>query len=118
VIAPAIDEKVLADLIRSLGDRAAEVLRLWLDTLDDRVAAIRAGAMDMDRQALAIAAHTLRGSASYVGASRLTDTCAEIERRLNAGMSAAAALHELVGRVERDAADAAEVLRALPALRE
>src|SRR4051794_10142130 len=61
-----------------------EILGLWSADLDDRLGAISTAAGDRDAQGLAIAAHTLRGSSMYVGASRLADSCAEIERLINA----------------------------------
>ena len=60
-----------------------ELLGLWLGDLDDRVAAISTAAGAGDARALAFAAHKLRGSSMYVGATRLADSCVKIERLID-----------------------------------
>lgn len=111
-----LDEGALATLLASLGDHGREVIELWLSGLDERVEAIRSAARAGNTPGLAIAAHTLRGSAMYVGAARLVDSCAEIERQLHAGR-AADAIDSVIYRVQRDAAAAADALRASAVMR-
>ena len=105
-----LDEQQLIDQLRPLGEQGADIVELWLETLDERVAAIDTAAAARDTLALAIAAHTLRGSAMYVGAVRLADSCAEIERQLNRGLTVHA-IGPHVRQVEQDADATAAALR-------
>ena len=106
---PVLDEEALARQLGSLGDHAAEVIELWIATLDERVEAIATATRAGVTQRLAIAAHTLRGSAMYVGAARLADHCAEIERQLHRGTEPVA-LQPLAAQIRRDASEAVAAL--------
>src|SRR5262249_15959756 len=57
-----------------------EILRLFLEDSPTQINAIREALSVDDAEAVRHAAHSLKGSAGYVGASRLASICAGIER--------------------------------------
>ncbi len=97
----AIDPAVFAGL-RALqepgeADPIAELAGLFLQDTPPRVEAIHAASNLSDITALREAAHTLKGSASNLGARRLAGVCARIETaaRQNDAAAAAALLPQL-----------------------
>lgn len=86
-----------------------ELLDIWLGDLDHRLRAITIAAGAGDVRALIIAAHTLRGSSMYVAATRLADSCAQIERLIN-DRAAWPVIDAAIGAVWRHAAEARAAL--------
>ena len=86
-----------------------ELLGLWLGDLDDRLEMITSAARNGQARALAIAAHTLRGSATYVAASRLASSCAEIERLIDS-LAAWPAIDAAIGTLYGHAGEARAAL--------
>ena len=112
---PVLDEQALADQMRPLGEHASEVIDLWIANIPERVSAISTAAHAGVTQRLAIAAHTLRGSAMYVGAARLADRCAEIERQLHGGVPADE-MDEIISQVQQEADTAVAALLSTAAI--
>lgn len=114
--APVLDEQALVERLGPLGGvHAAMVVDLWLASLTERVDAIRVAAATRDASGLAMAAHTLRGGAINVGAQRLAEDCAEIERRLRDGATIGA-VGDTVIDIERDASASRDALLTTTAL--
>jgi CheY-like chemotaxis protein len=74
------DEEAL--LQRVSGDRVlmAEVIRLFLEDVPPRLAAIKAAVTGRDSEALRAAAHALRGAAANLSAARLVEAASVLER--------------------------------------
>ena len=89
---PIIDHDHLARY--TLGDRALEreVLKLFVDQIPRTLEELDTAENDADRVR---AAHTLKGSAWAVGAARLADVAARLEREAREGRSIAGLREEL-----------------------
>ena len=72
--------------------------------------ALGAASADGDREQLRRVAHTLKSNAATFGAERLALACEELERAARNGEGADG--HELVGRIEAEAALATPALTA------
>ena len=107
---PVIDPDAWALYMRPLGEAADEIVEIWQRELDRRVAAIADAAGRRDEPALADAAHTLRSSATYVGAARLAAACGRVERAL-AGRETWDVIDAEVPTIRREAFDASHALR-------
>lgn len=107
---PVLDR---AAILGQLGPPGAalvdELLGLWLGDLDGRLETITRAARDGQPQALAIAAHTLRGSATFVAAARLASSCADIERLIDS-LAAWPAIDAAIGELCGHAAEARAAL--------
>jgi signal transduction histidine kinase/CheY-like chemotaxis protein len=107
----ALDREALDGLREDLGD--AGVLRQVLTAFVDRAPVVLANLEDAaacgDRETLAAAAHTFKGTSATLGARALSEQCAELERLARAG-----SLEDVRGRLH---ALATEVERASQALR-
>ena len=79
-----------------------DVLSTFVATLDDRVAALRAGYASLDLSALASAAHGIKGGCRQLGAEPLAQLAAELEVELRNGQGLSAA-GMLVARMEVEA---------------
>lgn len=78
-LASPIDNALIAPL-RDLGpDDLRQLIHMFLDEANGRVARLRALQQQGDAVELAKVAHTLRGTSAAFGATRLTTLCAEIE---------------------------------------
>jgi two-component system, sensor histidine kinase and response regulator len=64
-----------------------ELVALFLEELPDRMADLQKAGKQGDVPALRAAAHTLKGSASNMGARRLADACRQLEEQLASGTS-------------------------------
>ena len=64
------------------------LVALFLEDLPDRVADLQRARDSRDLAALKAAAHTLKGSASNMGARRLADACRQLEEQLTSATSA------------------------------
>lgn len=94
---PALDVAVLEALADDLGgfEIVGDLVDTFLEELPSRVEAIST-ALDDDPTAAKRAAHTLKSSARLLGAARLADVCAEIERE----GSSVASVEQLAAAVE------------------
>jgi signal transduction histidine kinase/DNA-binding response OmpR family regulator/HPt (histidine-containing phosphotransfer) domain-containing protein len=108
---PLLDANVIAGL-RDLGDATddvlAEVIDLYVDDAPSRFEAMRTALSSNDGAALANAAHALKSSSANVGAMRVRALCEQIEQLGSTGGAA-----ELLGKLEREYADAVKALRGL-----
>ena len=79
------------------GSLIADMVEMYLADVPPRIAAMQAAHRSGDAKALASAAHALKGSASNLGASRLSAICKVIEAAGNADQlaDATAALEQL-----------------------
>jgi two-component system sensor histidine kinase/response regulator len=98
----ALDPGVVAGL-RQLAEAAGgevldELAELFAADTPQRLATLRQAAADGDADALAEAAHSLRGSAANLGATAMVRLCQQLERQANSGDLHAA--EELVARLE------------------
>jgi HPt (histidine-containing phosphotransfer) domain-containing protein len=99
----------LRRLTRGRPERLSALLAAFLGETPQLLVALRAALADGDAASLRAAAHSLRGTALYLGAARLADLCADLER-LGGGRLAEAA--PLVDAVEPLVGRLAEALRA------
>jgi CheY-like chemotaxis protein len=87
-------------------DIVAEVVQIFLQDAPARLAAIRAAIAQGDMATAARTAHTLKGSASHLGAKTLTMLCARFEDKVRSGAEfnatfAVEAIEEELDRVKR-----------------
>lgn len=59
---------------------AKRILDAYLADLPVKLEEMHRGAAQQDPNAMALAAHTLKGSSSYVGAGRIEQLCADLEQ--------------------------------------
>jgi CheY-like chemotaxis protein/HPt (histidine-containing phosphotransfer) domain-containing protein len=85
--ATVIDRAVLRSLARDVGDEAIveEICELFLTETGPRLLEIERAAHARDAEELRVSAHTLKGSASNVGAIAVASAAAELERLARAG---------------------------------
>lgn len=76
---PALDPAELLRLKRELGPNAVRVAEVFLKVAPKRLTAVDEAHKARDGQGLKRAAHTLKGSASQVGALPLIRLCKELE---------------------------------------
>jgi signal transduction histidine kinase/CheY-like chemotaxis protein/HPt (histidine-containing phosphotransfer) domain-containing protein len=79
---PVVDLTVMPALH---GDRAGSLVKLFLTTSQTQVEAMHRAAAAGEGQELRRLAHSLRGSAVYLGAARLAARCEELERAVDQG---------------------------------
>ncbi|HVL51628.1 MAG TPA: Hpt domain-containing protein [Actinomycetota bacterium] len=107
-----IDQTKLAELraLERPGKEGffAKFLGVFLADAEKQVERIRRAAQERDHEAVAIAAHTLKGSSYYVGAGRLADLCRRLEDLAEQGVLEG----EPAAAVERELAEVSAVLAA------
>jgi two-component system sensor histidine kinase/response regulator len=90
---PPLDEKTLQSLQSDGDDEFAELIELFIASAPAGIAEMTRAIEETDPTALAMAAHTLKGSCSNWGPSPLRERCAEIEKiGRNGSIEGAAAL--------------------------
>jgi len=108
-----VDGEIVAALREDLGGAVGELVGLYLRELPTRVAAVRAGVTARDGDAVAAAAHSLRGASATFGAAGLAALCAALEQAVREGrladLAAAAAPLEALAAQTADALRAAVV---------
>ena len=82
--APALDHGVL-DGLRELDRRSrsgflVRVTRAFLEQAPQQLATLAASVEQSDADSVALVAHSLKGSSATIGARRLAEICAELER--------------------------------------
>jgi CheY-like chemotaxis protein/HPt (histidine-containing phosphotransfer) domain-containing protein len=86
---PGVDPSVLLELrafaLPGESDPVTRVIALFQRDVPGRLAGLRAMLEQGDAQALAVAAHALKGSAGAVGAYVVHDLCAELEELAESG---------------------------------
>ena len=85
----AVDQRAL-DGIRSLANDTApdlldQVIRLYLGSAAELLAQLRAGLQANDKDAVRVAAHTLKSSSANLGATALADMCKQLEHAARVG---------------------------------
>jgi CheY-like chemotaxis protein len=86
---PAVDERILEDLIQTLGtdpNEIAHFFTLYFETAAQLMEKVRAAAAAGDLTSLSGHLHALRGSSELFGATRLNRLCKETKGLLAAGM--------------------------------
>jgi CheY-like chemotaxis protein len=93
VVDGAIDRRVLDQLREDLGGAApvGEVIATFLEKTPAILAELRDAAAQSDGERIRQAAHTIKGTSATLGARRLAERCAELERMGRAGDVAGAA---------------------------
>jgi PAS domain S-box-containing protein len=108
---PTLDSKELEMLFGELGNEGvglyAEISGLYLEEIPKRMKELRNSISSEDREAAEKAAHTIKGSCRQIGAARMAEIVAEIERETRHGdFSAArdlmAQLHDEAHAVEKE----------------
>lgn len=103
-----LDAEVLDMLVEAIGDEGARgVIALFLDECRELSAAM--AAPGADRAAVLHAAHSLKSSAGQLGALALSDAALAVESAAGTG---APDLQQLIGALNRCAAEAREALSA------
>jgi HPt (histidine-containing phosphotransfer) domain-containing protein len=82
---PMLDLALLNELYEAVGEELPTVIEPFLEFVETATAAMEAAHRQQDLPALALEAHSLKGSASNLGASRLAQTCARVEQHARAG---------------------------------
>ena len=94
-----IDRKKLEDLrkLERPGNEGflARIVGVFLADAEKRMREIGRGMQAADSEAVALAAHTLKGSCSYVGATHLSDLCRALEEAADRGTLDAARAEEV-----------------------
>jgi len=85
----AIDQRAL-DGIRSLANDTApdlldQVIQLYLSSATELLAQLRAGLQANDKDAVRVAAHTLKSSSANLGATAFADMCKQLEHAARVG---------------------------------
>jgi HPt (histidine-containing phosphotransfer) domain-containing protein len=81
-----MDRGVMDQLREDLGDGPVrEVVATFLDRTPATLAELRAAASRNDVEAIRRAAHAVKGTSATLGAKRLADECAELERMARSG---------------------------------
>jgi HPt (histidine-containing phosphotransfer) domain-containing protein len=109
-----LDVEVL-DALRALGPRPGglldEMARIFLLELPVEVAEMAAAVVAGDRAAVVFPAHKLRGTSGHLGATRLSQVCAALERTAPHGNRAQ--MDDLIVRLREEAALALMAVREL-----
>ncbi|MGE0030923.1 MAG: PAS domain S-box protein [Steroidobacteraceae bacterium] len=96
----AVEPGVLAGLVGNDQVAIARILRVFVDNLPDTADEIRAACRAGDAQRVRAAAHRLKSAARSIGALRLGQSCAELERAARA--SEVSGFAELLERFQAD----------------
>lgn len=106
---PAVDEAALVRLKEWGGDGlVSQLIELFVTTLPERVALIRTAMTGGSLAEGARGAHSLRSTSKNLGAERLSELSAEVERALNQGDRD---IEPLVRRLEEEATRVVEVFQ-------
>jgi len=109
-----LDPKVLAELreLREPGmpDPLAELIDLFLKDAPSRIDKLRTSISQKDATAVCAAAHSLKGSASNLGAKTMAEFCMQIEKQARSGIITEAP--QLLQRVESEFAQVQVALEA------
>ena len=88
---------MLKQLRELLGDAYKDLLEAYLDDGPKRLDQMQSAFRDTDFETLASTAHVLRGSSSNLGAQKLSEVCAQIEKIARNGSTDG--LEEKIGEV-------------------
>jgi len=98
----AIEPGVLAGLVGSDQEAIERILAIFRDSLPETAIEVREGCSSGDASRVRMAAHRLKSSARSIGALRLGQVCAELERASREG--GVARFPELLARFEMEVA--------------
>ena len=79
LVAPAVDQAVLKDLLDVMGQALADLVRVYLEDAPRLVAQLRAAAAAGDMEGMIAPAHSLKSSSANLGAVRLSEHARFIE---------------------------------------
>ena len=104
-VLPATDFRSLVE--SGVGEMIPHIISIFLESATQDVEKMRAAVLTGDAQGLAVAAHSLKGSCSNLGASRLGELCLKVEsdspsEPLGAASTILKALEQEFGRVRNE----------------
>jgi histidine phosphotransfer protein HptB len=76
-VLPAIDLRSLVE--SGVGEMIPHIISIFLESATQDLERMRRAVLASDAQGLAVAAHSLKGSCSILGASRLRELCLKVE---------------------------------------
>src|ERR1700722_10805369 len=76
-VLPATDLRSLVE--SGVGEMIPHIIGVFLESATQDLERMRTAVLACDPQALAVAAHSLKGSCSILGASRLQELCLKVE---------------------------------------
>src|SRR6202451_4232445 len=76
-VLPAIDLRSLVE--SGVGEMIPHIISIFLESATQDLEKMRRAVLAGDAQGLAVAAHSLKGSCSTLGASRLRELCLKVE---------------------------------------
>lgn len=88
-----LDMSILTTLKDVIGDDLNDIIDSFLELLPGQVSAIQQAIKDGDETSLRLHAHTLKGSASNVGANGLAEVSLRIETLAKQGDTQGASVH-------------------------
>lgn len=94
--APAIDRKILTQLLEDIGGDTtalAGLLRAYLDDTPRLLQEMGQAVADSDTAALSLAAHTLKSTSASLGATALAAMCEELGHKLRSGAAVDRSAH-------------------------
>jgi CheY-like chemotaxis protein len=109
--ASPLDQGVVAELQALMGETFGQAVHAFLQDAQKYLEAIRLAVVRGDTQTLSRMAHTLKGSSSNLGATRLASLCADLLENCHPE-----ALDQVPAQVERIVAELAQVQEALARL--
>jgi CheY-like chemotaxis protein len=118
--ASAVDVEVLGRLAGSLGEGGGEAVRDLIETFRSHapalLATLRRGVEDGDREAVRVAAHTLKSNAAMFGAAALAEVSKQVEASAGGGTLDVGALQvdRVASELERAGAELARLGSELP----
>ena len=118
--ASAVDVEVLRRLAGSLGEGGGEAVRGLIETFrshaPELLATLRRGVEDGDREAVRVAAHTLKSNAAMFGAAALAEVSKQVEASAGGGTLYDGALQvdRVASELERAGAELARLGSELP----
>jgi len=114
---PILSLEVLEEFRTAMGDEGAamlaELVELFFEDAPQLLETLRSSLAAGDVEKAQRAVHTLKGTSASLGATHLSQLCAELEAALRAGSSGE--LQEMLAQVEAAYAQAKPALRALVA---
>lgn len=102
-----VDRKVLSDLQEVMEDGYLNLLETFIDDSERRLLEL---CNARDAESLGQAAHSLKGSASNMGAHDLAELCRELEERVIRKEALFGVEHQII-RIRREFAEVREVFR-------
>lgn len=77
-----LDKEILENLRAAVGDRVAHIVRVYLDEVPRNIDTMRNAIAKQDWESVRITVHSLKSSSANVGAMRVSQLAAQMERNL------------------------------------